>query len=338
MRILLNIGSLTVALAVSACGGGSGSSGNSSQPPESNAPYPAGLSDQSITVGTNVRQFRIHVPANLEGAPTALVVVLHGGGGEGLDVANTGAHPLSMFRTVADREGFVVVYAGGLPALDGETGWDDCRSDNRVASGADDVGFLTALTDRVRSQYGLSSRQVFMAGGSNGAMMTHAFAIVRASMLGAAATSSGSLAAKPKLGLCALGPEAPLPIMIVHGTTDRQMPYNGGCVANLGGNCNRGEVISAEATRNRWLAVNGLDQVKPIEQVVERDTTDGGPAVRLDFAGTNPLRWWRLDGAGHTVASRNVLVPPNTTTGIQNRDVEFAEISWEFFKERLAVR
>jgi polyhydroxybutyrate depolymerase len=245
---------------------------------------------------------------------------------------------LSVFRTVADREGFVVVYPGGLPALDGETGWDDCRADNRVASGADDVGFLAALIDRVRGQYGLTDRQMFMAGGSNGAMMTHAFAIARARMLGAAATSSGSLAAKPKLGLCAMGPEAPLPIMIVHGTADTQMPYGGGCVANLGGNCNRGEVISAEATRNRWLAVNGLEQVKPVEQVVERDTTDGGPAVRLDYAGTNPLRWWRLDGAGHTVSSRTVLVTPNPTTGTQNRDVEFAEIAWEFFKERLAAR
>jgi hypothetical protein len=33
-----------------------------------------------------------------------------------------------------------------------------------------------------------------------------------------------------------------------------------------------------------------------------------------------------------------VLVAPNATTGTQNRDVEFAEIAWEFFKERLPTR
>ncbi|MFN8901599.1 MAG: hypothetical protein ACK5VV_05975, partial [Lysobacteraceae bacterium] len=49
-------------------------------------PYPAGLSDQTITVNGVVRQFRVHVPAGLT-APRAVVFVLHGGGGEGLDVA-----------------------------------------------------------------------------------------------------------------------------------------------------------------------------------------------------------------------------------------------------------
>ena len=77
------------------------------------------------------------------------------------------------------------------------------------------------------------------------------------------------------------------------------MPWGGGCVADIGGNCNRGRVISAEATRDRWLQINGLD------------------------------------GAGHTTPSRTVLSPPNPVTGIQNRDIEFAEIVWAFFKARL---
>jgi polyhydroxybutyrate depolymerase len=47
------------------------------------------------------------------------------------------------------------------------------------------------------------------------------------------------------------------------------------------------------------------------------------------------VRWWRLDGAGHTAPSRTVLSPPNPVTGIQNRDIEFAEIVWAFFKARL---
>jgi hypothetical protein len=113
------------------------------------------------------------------------------------------------------------------------------------------------------------------------------------------------------------------------------MPYEGGCVANLGGNCTRGRVISAEATRNRWLQANGLTGTTPTQQVVNLDANDGGPANRFDYTGAIPLRWWRLDGAGHTVASRTVLVEPNATTGIQSRDIEFAEVAWEFFNERL---
>jgi polyhydroxybutyrate depolymerase len=296
-----------------------------------------GLSEHTITVAGVDRSYRVHVPPSLSGGPKALVLVLHGGGGIGPDVTRLGAHPLSVFRTLADREGFVVVYPAGLPARDGRPGWVDCRGDERLFSGADDIGFLAALIQSLRAQFALPTRHVFMAGSSNGAMMTFALAMARPDLLGGAATAGGNLAERPRAGPCAAGPQAPVPMMIVHGTADTQMPYAGGCVANLGGACNRGRVISAEATRDRWLQANGLAGMAPTQRVVERDGSDGGPAVRVDYEGSTPLHWWRLDGAGHTVPSRVVPVPPNRLTGTQNRDVEFAEIAWEFFRERLAA-
>jgi hypothetical protein len=42
-----------------------------------------------------------------------------------------------------------------------------------------------------------------------------------------------------------------------------------------------------------------------------------------------------LDGAGHSPPSRTVLVAPSTVSGIQNRDIEFAEVAWAFFAARL---
>jgi polyhydroxybutyrate depolymerase len=123
--------------------------------------------------------------------------------------------------------------------------------------------------------------------------------------------------------------------MIVHGSGDTQMPWGGGCVADIGGNCNRGRVISAEATRDRWLQINGLSGVMPTVTVVDSSAADAGPANRFDYVGAAPVRWWRLDGAGHTTPSRTVLSPANPVTGIQNRDIEFAESVWAFFKARL---
>jgi polyhydroxybutyrate depolymerase len=282
------------------------------------------------------RTFRVHVPAGIN-SPKALVFVLHGGGGEGLGVSELGKHPLSVFRTVADREGFVVIYPGGLPAKDinGNPGWDDCRADNTMASGADDVGFLAALIGRVSTEYQLPVSKVFMSGGSNGAQMTHAFAFNRPELVAAVATHSGSLPETPKAGACSSGPSKPVPILLLHGSGDPQMPWAGGCVANLGGACNRGRVISAEATRDRWLQINGLSAVVPVQTVRDDNPNDAGPANRYDYAGAMPLQWWRLDGAGHTVASQTVLVQPNTTVGTQNRDLEFAEVASAFFKSRL---
>jgi polyhydroxybutyrate depolymerase len=294
------------------------------------------MTDQTLVVGGVSRQYRVHVPAGLT-TPKAVVFVLHGGGGEGLDVAILGRHPLSVFRTVADRDGFVVVYPGGLPANDPQRlpGWVDCRADNTVESNADDIGFLAALVERVRGEYGLTTSRIFMAGASNGAQMTHAFAFQRADLVGAVATGAGSLPVTPKSGRCTTGPTRPLPILLLHGSGDTQMPWNGGCVADLGGACNRGRVISALDTRDRWLAINGRAGVTPTTAVIDSSTTDTGPANRFEYTGATPVQWWRLDGAGHAVPSRTVFSASNPITGTQNRDVEFAEVVWAFFKARL---
>ena len=300
------------------------------------APYPEGESRHTLEVGRVERSFLVHVPSGVD-EPRAVVFVLHGGGGEGLGVAEVGEHPLSVFRTVADREGVVVVYPAGLPANDrrGLVGWVDCRADNTVSSGADDVGFLAALVESVGAAYGLPPSRRFMAGTSNGAQMTLAFAFHHPELLGAVAPSAGNLPEDPLPGPCSDGPARPIPILLAHGTADTQMPYEGGCVADLGGACNRGRVVSAEATRDRWLAVNGLGGVDPVETVVDLDPADGGAAHRFVHDGPVPVEWWRLDGAGHTVPSRTVLEDPNPVTGIQNRDIEFAEVAWTFFEQRL---
>jgi polyhydroxybutyrate depolymerase len=298
------------------------------------APYPPGLSDHTIAVEGVERRYRVHVPAAIA-VPGAVVFVLHGGGGLGTGVADSGAHPLAVFRTVADREGFVVVYPGGLPAANGDPGWNDCRADNLAGSGADDVGFLAALVERVRAEYALPTARMAIAGGSNGGQMAFAFAAHRADLIAAVATSSANLPENPKPGACTSGPSRPLPLLLTHATADPQMPYAGGCVANLGGGCARGRVIGAEATRDDWLARNGLAAVVPTQAVIDLSTDDGGPANRFDYAGNPPLQWWRLDGAGHTVASRTVLVPPGAANGIQNRDIEFAEVAWAFIASQL---
>ncbi len=299
-------------------------------------PYPVGLSDASIDVAGVRRDYRVHVPT-VSAPPKAIVLVLHGGGGAGLSIANTGAHPLSVFRSVADREGFVVVYPGGLPGADGEPAWNDCRSDNQLASSADDIAFLDALIDRLRSQYGLPASQVFLSGGSNGAQMTFAYVTARADAIGGAATSNGSLPLNPKPGTCSATPARRIPLLMTHGVDDPAMPYAGGCVANVGGGCARGRVIGAEATRDRWLALNGLAGAVPLTSIVNLDTGDAGPANRFVYAGTAPVEWWRMDGGGHPVPSRSVLVPETPANGKQNRDVEFAEIAWSFFNATLAA-
>ena len=155
---------ILLSLALMACGGGSASTVLTPGSAWSEAePYPPGLSNASLTVAGITRQYRVHVPPALAFSPVAVVLVLHGGGGQGMSVSETGTHPLAGFRTGADREGFVAIYPGGLPAADGRPGWNDCRGDNLLTSGADDLAFLDALIDRPRAPYSLPASRLFTA-------------------------------------------------------------------------------------------------------------------------------------------------------------------------------
>lgn len=299
-------------------------------------PYPKGASLHNIKVNGITRKFLIHVPEDID-VPRAIVFVLHGGGGEGLNISTVGRFPMAEFRTVGDREGFIVVYPEGLPARDrqGLAGWTDCRADNSVSSGSDDVGFLASLVSLIGTAYQLPSTHLFMAGSSNGGQMTQAFAFHHPEMLGAIASSVGSLPASPLPGPCTTGPSESIPILLSHGTDDPQMPFGGGCVANIGGGCNRGRVVSAEATRERWLTINNLTTTEPVQSTVDVNFADSGPAQQFLYTGPSPVEWWRLDGAGHASPSKSVLVTTSRIAGIQNRDIEFAEVAWAFFKDQL---
>lgn len=314
--------------------GGQGDAGAGPVPP-----FPVGTSEQTLVTDGVERAFTLHVPAAAGAAPKALVLVLHGSGGSTPTEIRSA---LSVFIDVADREGFVVAFPKGLPSEDGEgrAGWVDCRGDSTVQGDADDVGFLTELIVTLRTRFGLESPRVFMAGNSNGALMTFALVKHRPDLLGAVATANANLPAAPRDGPCAGSLPGPMPILLAHGTADPVMPYDGGCVGALGGTstCTRGTVVSASDTVAAFRQANATGDSAEVTTIdVAQD--DGGAAVRHVYVGpamgAAPVEWWKLEGAGHTLPSRTVNAPTVTAGGTQNRDVEFAEIVWDFFAHRL---
>ncbi len=234
--------------------------------------------------------------------------------------------PSSSSSTAA---GFAVAYPAGT-----DDEWNDCRFDAPANGTVDEVAFLDAVLDRLQADLSLGAGRTFLAGGSNGGMMAFSYAFHRPARLAAVATSSASLAAKPKPGPCTTGPDRPIPFLLSHGTADPALPYAGGCVVqNVTGTCNRGTVLSGEATRDWFVARNVPSGTPSGVETVDVDTTDPGPARLHRWDGPTQLRWWELVGAGHTAPSRTVLVPGSAAQGRQNRDVEFAEIAWSFFAD-----
>ena len=293
--------------------------------------YAEGMTTNYLTVNNVKRKYLVYRPIGITEI-NAVVLVLHGGGGLGIGVSDIGAHPLSVFRTIADNEKFLVVYPEGSLDIQGNPGWNDCRSDDYSGSQGDDVSFLKQLNSILISELNISSNKMFLAGTSNGALMTYSYAFQFPETIKAIAVSSGNLPEFPESGLCTNGSNLPLPILMTQGTSDPAMPANGGCVADIGGKCNRGKVISQTATINYWLQRNGLQNVTPTISNFDFNTNDAGNVEKRVYNGTKPLVYFVLNNAGHAVPSKTVVTNSTPASGIHNRDIEFADEAWSFFK------
>ena len=90
------------------------------------------------------------------------------------------------------------------------------------ATGVDDIGYLTKLLDQIAARPDVDPSRIFMAGFSNGGMMTYRFLCSPAgSRLAGAASVSGT-----NVSGCDVAKA--LPFEHIHGTGDQVVPYNGG--------------------------------------------------------------------------------------------------------------
>ncbi len=160
----------------------------------------------TLTHGGYERTYLVHVPASYEGTqPVPLVIALHGGGGFAENMART-----TDFNEAADEHGFIVVYPDGVG-----NGWNDGRTtilQIAIRQHVDDVGFLTALIDTLRAQYTID--RVYMAGISNGGMMTFRYACAMADRLDGFMTVVANLP-DPIYDSCA--PSEPIPAVMIFG-------------------------------------------------------------------------------------------------------------------------
>lgn len=192
------------------------------------------------------RSFRIDPDARP--APgAALLLVLHGGGGNAVSMEETtrlGAH--------ADGEA-MVVYPQGTPARAGA----DLRTWNAVhccgrawQDGTDDVAFLDALRAALVARFELDPDRVAVAGHSNGAMMAYRWAAERSGDVCCVMAVAGSIGgATPPDGetVTVPAPDHPVHALILHAHDDDRVPYDGGVGRNAGETRRDLSVLEAKA-------------------------------------------------------------------------------------------
>ncbi|MCX5999985.1 MAG: hypothetical protein NTU41_10465 [Chloroflexi bacterium] len=190
------------------------------------------------------RTYFLHVPSGLyEGEPVPLVLVFHGGGGNGTSLVG-----FSGFDKVADREEFIAVFPDGVGG-----NWNDGRENFASEShqlNVDDVGFTDALIETIAGEFPVDRKRIYATGISNGGIFCHFLAGQRSGTLAAIAPVAGGIAVPFNEQF---NPDEAVSVLIIQGTEDRLVPYAGGEVA--GGN--RGEVVSTDETVRLWVEHDG---------------------------------------------------------------------------------
>lgn len=275
------------------------------------------------------RSYYLYVPSSypptLEDgstSPAPLLIVLHGGGGRGqsMETLTRGG-----FNTLAERDGFLVVYPNGI-----DNQWNDGRdvpSSTAHREDVDDVGFISQLIDHLGADYTLDYGRVYATGISNGGMMSYRLACeLDERIVGIAAVA----ATMPLSYVETCQPGYPLPVMIINGTEDPLVPYEGGEIGF--GRFSRDEVLSTDETVNFWLT-NNVCAAEPTSTIVYDDRPlDNTRARHLVYAACTDgmaVELYSIEGGGHTFPGGRQYFPPGMI-GVTSREIDAAEVIWNF--------
>jgi polyhydroxybutyrate depolymerase len=283
----------------------------------------SGVREMSTKYGGRDRICFIHVPEKVLGARQPLLLALHGGGGDARGMLRL---TKQKFNALSDMHGFYVAYPEGI-----RRHWNDFHEDPISYAhdeNIDDVGFISSLIDTLAAEYPIDPDRVFVTGISNGGFMSYRLACELSLKIRgiAAVTATHSLSTG---GKCR--PERPVNIMVINGTDDPLVPYNGGEVMVLGSS--RGRVISTDDTVRFWTGVNKCSGAAVVRDLPDNNTNDGTRVKKTSFgpcAGNARVVLYRIEGGGHTWPGGMPYLPKRII-GNTSRQIDACDVIWEFF-------
>lgn len=193
------------------------------------------------------RPYRTTVPSKYDkNSPTPLVVLLHG-----YTLTSKQQDDYFGVSKLAEEKTFLVALPEGTKDVQGNQFWnatDACC--NFLNAPVDDVAYLAALIDDVKSKYNVDPKRVYLVGHSNGGFMAHRFACDRAKTVAAIVSLAGAqfndtTKCKPDDGVA---------VLQVHGDNDEAVSYPGGSFIN-----GLPAFPGAVQTVATWAEKNGCD-------------------------------------------------------------------------------
>lgn len=256
--------------------------------------------------------------------PRPLLMVLHG-----RREASAPNRSSPLLDALAAKEEFVAVYPAGL-----EGRWNFPQQwTEPVKAGsvpADDVGFVLAVIDRLIADKTADAKRVYVSGASNGGLLTYGLMCVASDRIAAAAPLIANMS---EAQIAACHPARPVPTVMIAGTADRVMPYDGG----LGPW--RGRLRSIPETLEFWRKQHGC-QTQTVNHPVDPGSARSGRTWRVDWSECRTrsvlshVRLHRVEGGGHTLPSLTPQTAEDLArNGLRSTDFETSEIVWDFLKQ-----
>lgn len=260
---------------------------------------------------SGLREYSIYVPSNYNPQnPASLVLTLHGLGDNMTNFRNIG------FNVLAETNNIIVVCPQALADPLAGTSWNSGAGYTFYTPNAnvDDVGFISALIDKVEQDYSINTNRVFACGFSMGGFMTERLALVLNNKIKVFASVAGTFG-NAILPVAAGTPGRAVSIAHFHGTNDNTIGY----VNNNFGN-SVDEMISYWKTNNQSVTT-------PVHTVLPNTANDGYTVDHYRYVSPNNnsvIELFKVNNADHIWLTA------------QN-DISYTQKIWEFFNQNSSV-
>jgi len=240
--------------------------------------------ERQLRVGAVERSYLVDLPPAYDGRRALpVVLVFHGGGGAALS-----ARTQTRMSEKAQAEGFIAVYPQGSGVLSARLlTWNATTCCGyAMQRRIDEAAFVAALLDDLGASFAIDRSRVYATGISNGGMMAYLSACALAERFAAIAVVAGELT------LPDCRPTRPVSVLVIHGTADQNLPFDGGVGAKA---LARHEVRSVRFAVDFWRTHDRCPATAATEHA--------GSVIRERYApcaSASAVELVTIEGGGHS--------------------------------------
>lgn len=279
--------------------------------------------EEKIIIDGAERTYLLHLPEkDTLKINLPLVFVFHGGGGTGKQIMKE-----TGFNKISNREKFIVVYPNGM-----NKGWNDGRGEPKEKTIYNDVKFITKLIDTIIKQYQIDTNRIFSTGISNGGFFSFYLAYKLSNKFLAIAPVCANI---PNFFKDKYTPGNPVSLMLINGTEDPLVKYEGGKIGFKLGK-SRGTSISTDETISIFIKNNKCSDKPKTEEISDINKDDDCYATKYTYTGgikNTEVILIKITNGGHTWPGGSQYLPKKLIGNVC-KDFKGAEVIWEFFKSR----